>query len=84
MIIPGFINTNISVNAVNSKGDAHGKLDDNQAKGMPADQCARIVVKGLKKDKKEILVGKKDKVMVHIRRFIPALYYYLASRVKPM
>lgn len=84
MIIPGFINTNISVNAVNSKGSAHGKLDDNQAKGMPADQCARIILKGLKKDKKEILVGKKDKVMVHIRRFIPALYYYLASRVKPM
>jgi len=84
MIIPGFINTNISVNAVNSKGDAHGKLDENQAKGMPADQCARLICKGLKKEKKEILVGKKDKVMVYIRRFIPKLYYYLASRVKPM
>jgi len=84
MIIPGFINTNISVNAVNSSGDAHGKLDKNQAKGMPADQCARLICKGLKKEKKEILVGKRDKVMVHIRRFMPALYYYLASRVKPM
>lgn len=84
MIIPGFINTNISVNAVNKEGKAHGKLDDNQAKGMPADVCARKICKGLKKEKKEILVGKKDKIMVHIRRFVPALYYYLASRVKPM
>ena len=84
MIIPGFINTNISVNAVNSKGEAHGKLDDNQAKGMPADVCARLICKALKKEKKEILVGKKDKIMVHIRRFIPGLYYYMASRVKPM
>ena len=84
MIIPGFINTNISVNAVNSEGAAHGKLDQNQAKGMPADICARIICKGLKKEKKEILVGKKDKIMVHIRRFLPRLYYYLASRVKPM
>jgi len=84
MIIPGFINTNISINAVNSEGTAHGKLDQNQAKGMPADVCARIICKGLKREKKEILVGKKDKIMVHIRRFLPRLYYYLASRVKPM
>lgn len=84
MIIPGFINTNISMNAVDKEGKAHGKLDDNQANGMPADVCARIICKNLKKDKKEILVGKKDKVMVHIRRFVPALYYHLASRVKPM
>ena len=84
MVIPGFINTNISVNAVNSKGTRHGKLDQNQAKGMPADVCARIICKGLKKEKKEILVGKKDKIMVHIKRFVPSLYYHLASRVKPM
>jgi len=84
MIIPGFINTNISVNAVNSKGEAHGKLDANQAKGMSADCCAHIICKGLKKEKKEILVGKKDKIMVHIRRFIPSLYYHLVSRIKPM
>ncbi|MFV0590256.1 MAG: SDR family NAD(P)-dependent oxidoreductase [Draconibacterium sp.] len=84
MIIPGFINTNISVNAVNSKGDAHGKLDENQAAGMPADKCAKIICNGLKKEKKEILVGNKEIIMVYIRRFLPRLYYYLASRVKPM
>lgn len=84
MIIPGFINTNISVNAVNSKGEAHGKLDENQSGGMPAYKCAKTICKGLKKEKKEILVGNKEIIMVHIRRFLPRLYYYLASRVKPM
>jgi dehydrogenase/reductase SDR family protein 7B len=84
MIIPGFIQTNISVNAVNSKGEAHGKLDDNQAGGMPADECAAKICKGLKKEKREILVGKKEILMVHIRRYVPRLYYYLAARVKPM
>jgi len=84
MIIPGFINTNISVNAINKEGKAHGKLDSNQAQGMSAETCAQIICKALKKEKKEILVGKKDKIMVHIRRFLPRLYYYMASRVKPM
>ena len=84
MMIPGFINTNISVNAVNNKGESHGKLDENQAKGMSAETCARILCKGLKKEKKEIFAGNKEIIMIYIRRFLPRLYYYLASRVKPM
>lgn len=84
MIIPGFISTNISVNAINHKGEAHGKFDKNQAQGMPADRCARKIVRGLQKEKKEILVGRRELTMVYIRRFIPPLYYYLAARVKPM
>lgn len=84
MMIPGFINTNISVNAVNNKGESHGKLDSNQADGMSPETCARILCKGLKKEKKEIYAGKKEILMIYIRRFLPRLYYYLASRVKPM
>ena len=84
MMIPGFINTNISVNAVNNKGEAHGKLDSNQAKGMSAETCARILCKGLRKEKKEIYAARKEILMIYFRRFLPRLYYYLASRVKPM
>lgn len=84
MMIPGFINTNISVNAVNSEGEAHGKLDSNQAEGMSAETCARILCKGLRKEKKEIFAGNKEIIMIYIRRFLPRLYYYMASRVKPM
>jgi len=84
LIIPGFINTNISVNAVNKEGKAHAKLDENQEKGMPADKCAQVICRKLKKDKKEILVGGKEIIMVHIRRFLPRLYYYMAPKVKPM
>lgn len=84
MIIPGFINTNISVNAITKDGQAHAKLDENQEGGMAADRSAVIICKKLKKEKKEILVGGKELLMVHIRRFLPRLYYYMASRVKPM
>jgi len=35
-------------------------------------------------EKKEILVGGSEVVMVHVRRFFPRLYYYLSSRVKPL
>jgi len=84
VIIPGRIKTNISINAVNREGVKHGKMDEGQEKGLPADKAAKIIIQKLRKEKKEILVGGKEIIMVHIRRFLPALYYKLSSKVKPL
>jgi dehydrogenase/reductase SDR family protein 7B len=53
IIIPGRIQSNISLNAIGKDGKADGKMDAGQANGMPADKCAAIIVKGLKNKKKE-------------------------------
>jgi short-subunit dehydrogenase len=84
IIIPGRIKTNISVNAINKDGKTHSKMDEGQDNGMSAEKSAEIIVRRLKSEKKEILVGGKEVVMVHIRRFLPWLYYRLSSRVKAL
>lgn len=84
MIIPGRIDTNISKFAINKEGKEHGKMDPGQANGMKTDKAANVIFKGLKKEKKEILVGGKELLMVHIRRFLPSLYYKLAQKIQPM
>lgn len=84
VIIPGRIKTNISVNALEKDGSVHGKMDEGQDRGKSAESAAKIICRELEKERKEILVGGKEIVMVHIRRFFPRLYYYMASRVKPL
>ena len=84
IFIPGRVKTNISVNAITKDGRTHGKMDDGQDSGITAEKAAQIICRGLKKNKKEILVGGKELIMVHIRRFLPQLYYYLSSRIKPV
>lgn len=84
VIIPGRIKTNVSVNALNKTGKPHGKMDEGQSKGKSAEWAARKIFYGLQKERKEILVGGADLIMVYIRRFSPRLYYYMASRVKPL
>ncbi len=79
-----FESLNISVNAIDKDGKKHSKMDDGQDTGKPADETARIIVRKLKRCKKEILVGGNEIIMVHIRRFLPRLYYYLAARVKAL
>ena len=84
MIIPGRIKTNISLNALDKQGKAHDKMDGGQDKGLSAEKTARIIVKKLEKQKKEILVGGNELMMVHIRRFFPRLYYYLSTKIEPL
>jgi short-subunit dehydrogenase len=84
IFIPGRVKTNISVNAITKDGKTHGKMDEGQDTGITAEKAAKIIYDGLIKEKKEILVGGKELIMIHIRRFLPWLYYYLSARLKPM
>lgn len=81
IVIPGRINTSISNNAISQDGKKHGVLDDGQANSMSPEKAAPIIIKGILKQKKEILVGGKELLMVHIRRFFPRLFYYLSNKV---
>jgi short-subunit dehydrogenase len=82
VVIPGRVKTNISVNAITRDGTAYGVMDEGQAKGISAEKCARVIIRGLKKNKKEILVGGRETLMVQIRRFLPSLYFKIASKLK--
>jgi short-subunit dehydrogenase len=82
IIIPGRVKTEISKHALEANGKEHGKMDDGQNEGISADKAAKIIGKGLLNRKREILVGGKELNMVHIRRFLPALFYKIVARIK--
>lgn len=82
IVTPGRINTPISMSALTKSGEAHGKFDKGQAEGMPVDKCAKIIVNSIARKKVEILIGKKEVLMVHIKRFFPRLFYKLVVKVK--
>lgn len=83
IISPGRINTDISINAITEKGEKHGKMDPGQAKGMSVIKCSRKIMKAIMKEKKDVLIGEKEVIMVYIRKFLPWIYYKLASKVSP-
>lgn len=56
-ITPGFIRTNVSINALTGTGEATGRLEEDIASGMDVDECARVIVHGLASGVKEIAVG---------------------------
>jgi len=83
LAFPGRIKTNISLNAINKEGKAHGKMDEGQNTGVSAEKCARQYLNAIRKDKKEVLIGSTELLMVYIHKFFPRLFYKLARKIKP-
>jgi dehydrogenase/reductase SDR family protein 7B len=84
VIIPGRVKTAISMHALDSKGREHGKLDEGQAKGLSPQQAAEIIIRGMIRNKREILVGRSEMLMLHIRRYCPWLFFRIADKIKSM
>ena len=84
LVCPGRVSTNISMYALDKGGKPHGELDPGQKNGMPADIAAGIITKAIAKGKREVLVGRKELLMVYIKRFFPGLCARLSRKIKPM
>lgn len=84
IVCPGRVRTNISRYALDKGGKPHGRLDPGQADGMSAEKAAKIIVNAVRKGKREVLVGRKELLMVYIKRFFPGLCALLSRKIKPM
>lgn len=84
VIIPGRVQTAISLHALTSDGKEHGKMDDGQKGGVTADKAAEQIIRGLQRNKREILVGSTELLMLKIRKYLPSLFFRIAGRIKPM
>jgi len=82
IVSPGRVQTNISVNAITESGQSYKIMDAGQANGMSAEICAAKIVRAIKKNRKDVLVGRKELLMVYIRRFFPALFFKLVTKIE--
>ena len=82
IVCPGFIHTNISVNALCGDGSCQGTMDDAQAKGMAAPVCAERIIQALEKGQDEVLIGGREVIGVYLNRFLPGLFNRIIARAK--
>lgn len=82
-IFPGFIQTNISINALTGDGSAQGTMDEATNKGLTATAFAKQVVKALTKGEEYIIVaGNKEKLATRVNRLSPPKLYKLIRESK--
>lgn len=74
LVCPGFIHTNVSINALTGTGKESGQMDQGQANGMPAHVFARKMIRAVERQKREVNIGGKEKYAVLLKRFFPGLF----------
>ncbi len=83
LVCPGFIQTNVSVNALTETGEKLGIMDEATAQGLSPKECARQIIKGILEEKQEIVVGgMKEKGGILIKRFFPNFFSVVIRKMK--
>ena len=71
---PGFTASNIRKTALNANGRQQGESPRNENKMMTAEKCAAIIVKGIRKRKREIIMTfVEGKLAVFLSKWLPGL-----------
>lgn len=73
IVIPGFIQTNITVAGLRGDGSTSGKMQSALANGMDPIRCAKGILIGLEKGKEEFVVGGSERYTVALNRLFPGL-----------
>jgi len=71
-VSPGFVSTNIRNTALNASGNAQSETPLNENKLMSAEKCASIILKGIEKRKRTIIMSTQGKLTVWINKFFPS------------
>lgn len=75
LVCPGWIRTNVTMNALTGDGSKLNKMDATTAKGLKPDVFARKMLRAVSKKKREVYIGgAKEKMGVFLKRFFPGIF----------
>ena len=82
MICPGFVQTNISQNALAADGSRHGQPTAANDRGMSAEACAAKSLDAIARGKEEALIAGWEVMGVYLKRLAPWLYSKVIRRIR--
>lgn len=86
VITPGYIRTNVSLNAVTATGEKLNKVGKDIGEGYPADKAALQILRAVERGKKEKYVGKsfsQEWMAIHLMRLFPSLAFNVFKKAMP-
>ena len=82
MVCPGFVNTNVAINALTADGTPQVDNDMATKNGLSPYVFAKKMVNAIEKEKFEVYIGRKEVMGIYMKRFFPKLLHRLVLRSK--
>lgn len=86
LILPGYIRTQVSLNAVTASGEKLNELGKNIGHGFPADKTAQQILRAVEKGKFEKFVGRpwsQEWMAIHLMRLFPTMAIKIFKNAVP-
>lgn len=80
VICPGFVNTNVSLNALTGDGSKTGVMDEKIAQGLSPAQVATRIAKALERQEEEVVIAGSEKLGIPLRALAPTLFNRLIRK----
>lgn len=82
LVCPGFVQTNVSKNALTATGEKLGTMDAATAQGLTAASCARQIAAAMAAEKEEVFIGGfKENLGLYVKRFFPTLFSVMIRKM---
>jgi short-subunit dehydrogenase len=82
LVCPGFVNTNVSKNALTGDGTPQQKMDVATEGGIHPERFAKLMAKAMKQRKEEVYIsGAKEKLGVYVKRFFPKIFSIMIRKM---
>lgn len=82
LVCPGFIATELTMNALTESGAALGQMTQAQINGMPTAEFSRRLLPKLASRRHEVVIGGVEVLSIWIKRFFPRLLHAILLRTK--
>lgn len=82
LVCPGFVKTNVTVNALTAEGEKYNKMDNAQKSAMSAEEFVRRLLPKLARHKEEVYIGGKEILAVYMKRIYPGLLNKILKRTR--
>jgi dehydrogenase/reductase SDR family member 7B len=79
---PGYVATNLSLNAATGDGTSYGTMDDNTAQGLSPQECARQILDAAANKQHEAIIAKKfsHRLAVRLKAIAPWLLFSILQK----
>lgn len=82
ILCPGYVRTNVTINALRGDGAPNQVMADSTASGYPPEVFANKALKAIANQREEVVIGQKEALGVYIKRFAPSVYSRIARNLK--
>ena len=73
IVCPGYVRTELAVNAVSKDGRSHGRTDEVIERGLDPHKCAKAIATAVERGRSELHIGGKEVYAIYLKRFAPKL-----------